>query len=66
MGRLYIDNTKYENDGNSDTYSDTNDDSNNIDTNCDAYKVWWHIPFSLVDLGGMPSTHPPTVEILSF
>ena len=59
MGRLYIDNTKYDNDGNNDTYNDTNDDSNDIDTNCDAYKVWWHTPFSLADLGGMPSACLP-------
>ena len=39
MGRLYIDNTKYDNDGNNDTYNDTSDDSNNINTNCDAYKI---------------------------
>ena len=66
MGRLYIDNTKYDNDGNNGAYNDTDDDSNDISTYCDAYKVWWHTPFSLVDLGGMPSTHPQWSKILSF
>ena len=68
MGRLYINNTKYDNGGNSDTYNDTDDDNNDINTNCDAYKVLWHTPFSLEDLGGMPSAcpPPPMVQILPF
>ena len=66
MGWLYIDNTKNDNDGKDDTYNDTDDDSNDINTNCDAYKVWWHKPFSLVDLGGMPSTCPQQSRFFNF